>query len=58
MVIQTETSNPDKLRKSQAMEDFENLIERLADKATPADRQYISDLINPQAAVLYRDRQW
>ncbi len=69
MVIQPETSNPDEPRKSQAMQDFEDLIERLANDATPADREEIADLANPegtvkigeltppQAAVLYKDHQ-
>ena len=49
------------------MQDFENLIERVASEATPADREKIAELVNPdgtvriddltppQAAVLYRD---
>ena len=70
MVAESNTATPEEPRKSQAMQDFESLIERLANEATPAGRQYISDLINPegtvriadltptQAAVLYWDRQW
>ncbi len=69
MTDQAETSDPNAPRKSQAMEDFENLIERLAHEATPADREKIADLVNPegtvkineltpaQAAVLYKDHQ-
>ncbi len=67
MVAKSNSATPDEPRKTQAMQDFETLIERLADEATPADREFIADLINPegpvkideltppQAAVLYRD---
>ncbi len=69
MTVETKTINPDEPRKSQAMQDFENLIERVANEATPADREKIADLVNPagtvrideltpaQAAVLYKDHQ-
>ncbi len=40
-------TTPDEPRKSQAMEDFENLIERLANEATAADREKIADLVDP-----------
>ncbi len=67
MSIETKTINPDEPRKSEAMQNFENLIERLAGEATPADREYIAELVNPdgtvrigdltapQGAVLYRE---
>ena len=48
-------TTPDKPRKSQAMQDFEDLIERLANEATPADREYIADLINPEGTVRIAD---
>ena len=66
MTIQIEISDPSEPRKSQAMQDFENLIERMANDATPADREKIADLVDPdgtvkideltptRAAVLYR----
>ena len=69
MSIQTETSDPSEPRKSQAMQDFEDLIERLVHDATPADREKIGDLVNPegvvridglapvQAALLYHEHQ-
>ncbi len=67
MSSETKATNPDEPRKSQAMQDFETLIERVASEATAADREKIADLINPdgtvriddltppQAAVLLRD---
>ena len=70
MNTESNTATPAEPRKPQAMQEFENLIERVASEATSADREYIADLINPegtvriadltptQAAVLYRDRQW
>ncbi len=60
-------ATPDEPRKSQAVQDFETLIERLANEATPADREYIAELVDPdgtvrideltpaQAAVLYQE---
>ena len=60
---------PDEPRKSQATQDFENLIERVANEATPDDREKIADLVDPdgtvkiedltppQAAVLYSEHQ-
>ncbi|MCH8195227.1 MAG: hypothetical protein IIB12_04065 [Chloroflexi bacterium] len=63
------TTTHDEPRKSQAMQDFENLIERLANAATTAVREYIAKLVDPNgtvrideltpahAAVLYRDHQ-
>ncbi len=40
-------ATPDEPRKSQAMLDFENLTERVANDATPADREKIADLVDP-----------
>ena len=69
MVAETKTVTPDKPRKSQAMEDFETLIEQLANAATTAVREYIAKLVDPNgtvrideltpahAAVLYKDHQ-
>ena len=69
MNTESNTATPDEPRKSQAMQDFENLIERLANEATAADREKIAELVNPagtvrideltpaQAAVLYKDHQ-
>ena len=69
MVYQNSTITPDEPRKSQAMQDFENLIERVADEAPPADREKVADLVNPEgmvridalppplAAVLYKEHQ-
>ncbi len=51
MANQTETSHPDEARKSQALQDFENLIERVANEATSADREKIADLVNPEGTV-------
>ena len=67
MVVESNTATPDEPRKSQAMQEFETLIERVANEATTADREKIAELVNPdgtvriddltpaQAAVLYRD---
>ena len=69
MTDEAEISDPNEPRKSQAMQDFETLIERMANEATPADREKIADLVNPegtvkideltppQAAVLYSEHQ-
>jgi hypothetical protein len=69
MVAESNTATPDEPRKSQAMQDFEALIERLANEATAADREKIAELVDPngtvrideltpaQAAVLYKDHQ-
>ena len=69
MVAESNTATPDEPRKSQAMQDFEALIERLANEATAADREKIAELVNPdgtvrideltpaQASVLYKDHQ-
>ena len=46
---------PDEPRKSQAMQDFEDLIKRRSNEATPADREYIADLINPEGTVRIAD---
>ena len=51
MPTETKTINPDEPRKSPAMQDFENLIERLTNDATPADREKIADLVNPDGMV-------
>ena len=51
MSSETKTINPDEPRKSQAMQDFEDLIERLANEATAADRAKIADLVNPEGTV-------
>ena len=69
MTINSNTQTPVEPRKSQAMQDFEDLIERLVHDAMPADREKIADLVNPEgmvrideltpveAAVLYHEHQ-
>ena len=51
MSEQTHSTPPVELRKSQGMQDFENLMERLVHDATAADREKIADLINPESSV-------
>ena len=51
MTVETNTVTPEEPRKSQAMQDFETLIEQLANAATTAVREYIAKLVDPNGTV-------
>ena len=47
MTTESNTEAPVEPRKSQVMQDFEDLIERLVHDALPSDREKIAELVNP-----------
>ena len=55
MFAESNTATPDEPRKSQAMQDFEDLIERVAGEATADDREYIAKLVSPDGTVRIAD---